>query len=149
MSETEKTVEVVYVGLRRITGGKAGHWYEHPDGTDFGGWAKPLSSAQRIGSLLAVQVIEREGGRKSVWTSGEKRPRVVGVADVPPEKLATWQVENDLIRTADAQAATERRLAREVGTPLDDAIELIRRSLDGLPWHQRAAAVHMIVSRLR
>lgn len=146
-TQTETTARVIYTGLTRLTGNKAGHWYQFEDGRQPSGvgFMKPLVPGVRIGTVIEITRLDD----RSTYTSGPKGPRVVDVADVSDEQLAKWQVATDLIKVEDAQAYTARRISREVGTPLDDAIETLRAALDGLPWHKRAAAINMIVSRLR
>lgn len=141
-TDIAKTVNVVYAGQRKLSGSKLGHWYANEDGTDFGGFDKPLAGTRTIGVLIELDVT----------TEGKYRTgsaRAIGRADLPVELLAGWQLADDLIATEKAQASMLRRIEREAGEPLDDLIEPLRQALDKLNWSQRAAATAIIISRLR
>lgn len=139
------TVKIIYSGQRVLRNGKPGHFYYHEDGTtSYGGWVKPLVPGARVGTLIEVTETDDD----KVIVRGPNGPKVLGAAEVSDEVMAGWQAATDLTKMEDARKATERRLMREVGQPFEDALAVLSKALDGLPWHQRAAAVNMIVSRL-
>lgn len=138
------TVKIIYVGQRIMRNGKPGHFYAHEDGTSFGGWVKPLVPGARIGTLIEVTETDDD----KVIVRGPNGPKVIGPSGAEPETMVGWQVANDLAKMEAAKQATERRLVREVGQPFEDALAVLSKALDGLPWTQRAVAVNMIVSRL-
>jgi hypothetical protein len=145
---TEQTLtprRVVYAGRRTITGGKAGYWYHNEDGTSWGGYPKPLVPGHRIGTLLEVQ----ETAEERIIVKGPSGPRSIGPADVDAATLTTWQLTSDAVEVELARAATERRIAKEIGRPLDELLDPVREALDKLPWHQRAAAIAAILAKLR
>lgn len=139
-------VRLVYAGRRTITGGKPGYWYMSEDGlTEWGGYAKPLIAGHRIGTLLEVQ----QNAEDRIIVRGPNGPRSIGPADVPAELLTSWQLASDVIELQLARAASERRIQKEVGKPLDELLEPIRTALNALPWNQRAAAIAVILAKLR
>jgi hypothetical protein len=143
---TYTPVRLVYAGRRTITGGKPGYWYMTEDGLEgWGGYAKPLVAGQRIGTLLEVQQTKDD----RIIVKGPNGPRSIGPADVAPELLTSWQLASDVVELEVARAAAERRIQKEVGKPLDELLEPIRVALNALPWNQRAAAIAVILAKLR
>lgn len=141
--EVARTLRVVYAGRREGSKGNVLHWYMTEDGAEgFGGFAKPLARATVLGAVIELD--ETTSGR---YLTG--RAKVVGSADVPTEVRAGWQLADDLIATKKAEAAALRRIEREVGRPLEDLLAPLQKALDGLNWSQRAAAMAIIISRLR
>lgn len=142
--EVARTLRVIYAGRRE--GSKAGqtlHWYMTEDGTEgFGGFVKPLARATVLGAVIELD--ETTAGR---YLTG--RAKVVGSADVPTEVRAGWQLADELVAAKKAEAAALRRIEREVGRPLEDLLAPLQKALDGLNWSQRAAAMAIIISRLR
>lgn len=140
------THSIVYAGLRRMSGGKTGHWYVYtgPGFPDFGGFVKPLIVGHRIGTL--IELTEPSEGKYR--TGGEDGPKALGAAEVEPEMLARWQLVTETIKVEDAAKSANRRLSQRAGTPLDDAVETIRLAMDGMTWHQRQAAIDIIIRRI-
>jgi hypothetical protein len=142
-AEVARTVRVIYAGRREGSGEKILYWYVEEGGTEsFGGFAKPLARATVIGAVIEVD--ELTNGQYRTGTA-----KVVGSAEVPTETRAGWQLADELIAAKKAQAAALRRIEREVGRPLDDLIAPLQKALDSLNWSQRAAAMAIIISRLR
>jgi hypothetical protein len=126
MTELDYRVRVVYVGKRRLVGGKVGYWYQYvylPPGVpvtgDGFGMTKPLVTGHAIGTLIEVTRV----GTKT-YTGGEKGPKVIGIYGSDTERAA-WQLEHEMA-TADAtEKAATARLAREAGKPLDEAVSAL------------------------
>jgi len=138
--------ELTYIGRRFLTGGTLGYWYQKSDGTGWGGTKKPMVSGHPVGSI--VEMTASEDKPDHYFTGGDKRPRVIGVHEDAAQRAA-WELESRTHEAHAAKDATERRIMREAGSPLDDLIQPLRDALDQMPWTQRAAAVMLITSKLR
>lgn len=130
----------VYLG-RRMDGTKAFHAYlavEHlaravpADMNDLGAkyYAKPLNDFASIGQV--VEVTFSDDTRRSIWTTGEHRPRIVAPEDMPSsewpndDRVAAWIAADRAARVIIETIRTDRRLARESGDPLHAALDVVR-----------------------
>jgi len=147
---TETTETLIYTGRRIMRTLKVGYSYLLQDGSDDSGlfFSSPLTTGTKVGALLQVTVADEGDGNRSVYSKGEKRPRVVDHLPSTDPRLLEWAALDHAAAAEHRLNVESTRITKAGEDPLIRQLAPVRDLLAGMSEVRRTAAIGWILTYL-